>query len=99
MDRLPNTPMDTVANNSLDTSYTRLTIIDKETYLAMVWTDYLTHQSWTLYPTSLDISFVILIIIDRDIFNNSLDRLPNTSMDTESNNILDTSYTRLIVTD
>ena len=99
MDRLPNTPMDTVANNGLDTSYTRLTIIDKETYLAMVWTDYQTHQSWTLYPTSLDISFVILIIIDRDIFNNSLDRLPNTSMDTESNNILDTSYTRLIVTD
>ena len=31
--------------------------------------------------------------------NNAMDRQPDTSMDSVSNNIVDTSYTRVIITD
>ena len=39
MDILPNTSMDTISNNIVDTSYTRFIIIEKEIYLTMLWTD------------------------------------------------------------
>ena len=67
MDRIPNTSMDTVPNNIMDISYTRLIIIDKEIYLTMPWT--LPNTSIdTVANNILDTSYTRLITIDKEIY-------------------------------